>query len=580
MRGERVRVFVAAMAAVVALSAAVVAPVSALGAIITVNTLSDGAPANDGSCTLREAITAASTNTASGAAGGECQAGTNDLANPDHIEFSVGGSITIGSNLPHIVGGVDIDGDFAITVNGQDSYLPFFIESGTVYLRDLVVTNGFSAFGGAIANGGTLNMERTTVSSSNATYGGGIYNNGGLNLRNSTVSGNTAQYGAGVYNESASTITNSTIAKNTASTSGGGLYATGAVTIVNATIALNTAPVGGGIHQAAGAMSIYNTLVLGNTTGNVVAAGAFSKTVSLTAGSGSGVIDTALRNNGGPTSTVRLLSTATAAIDKASTSFCASYTANLDQRGMTRPDGACDIGAVERNKVAPKITSRPKVSLRTGVALDGTSSRAKVAWSGADDAAGAGIDHFTIGRQVNGGSWTTLSSSVAGNTSFSNLAISRSYNVTLKKDATYRFRVRAVDQDGNASAWVYTPTFTARLVQQTSSAVTFGSGWTTANATSFSGGSAKYASVNGKAARFTFTGRGVALVSTVRTTGAGTLKVYVDGTLADTIPLTGLLRTYRAQVFSKTFASSASHTIRLVLSGGGRVDVDAFAVMR
>ena len=50
----------------------------AWAAIITVNSLADDADGADGECTLREAITAANTDTASGTATGECATGSGD----------------------------------------------------------------------------------------------------------------------------------------------------------------------------------------------------------------------------------------------------------------------------------------------------------------------------------------------------------------------------------------------------------------------------------------------------------------------------------------------------------------------
>jgi CSLREA domain-containing protein len=86
-------------------------------ATITVNTTADGA-ANDGSCTLGEAIAAANSNTASGGAVGECDGGD---ANPtlDTIAFAITSgcaaitnvcTITPGSSLPAITGRVDVNG--------------------------------------------------------------------------------------------------------------------------------------------------------------------------------------------------------------------------------------------------------------------------------------------------------------------------------------------------------------------------------------------------------------------------------------------------------------------------------------
>ena len=79
-------------------------------ATITVNSTADN-QANDGSCTLREAIIASNTDTASGAAVGECAAGSGA---GDLIEFDISGSglktIHITSGLPSISRTVTIDG--------------------------------------------------------------------------------------------------------------------------------------------------------------------------------------------------------------------------------------------------------------------------------------------------------------------------------------------------------------------------------------------------------------------------------------------------------------------------------------
>ncbi len=92
---------------------AALAPV-ALAATITVNSTADTA-ANDGLCTLREAITAANNDAASGAAAGECAAGSG----ADTIAFNVTGTGCDGSgvctiapatNLPNVGASVTFDG--------------------------------------------------------------------------------------------------------------------------------------------------------------------------------------------------------------------------------------------------------------------------------------------------------------------------------------------------------------------------------------------------------------------------------------------------------------------------------------
>ena len=69
----------ALIAATVLLPVIAVSPVAAAGTSIVVTTTSDST-ANDGTCSLREAITAANTDTASGAAAGECPDGSPSAA--------------------------------------------------------------------------------------------------------------------------------------------------------------------------------------------------------------------------------------------------------------------------------------------------------------------------------------------------------------------------------------------------------------------------------------------------------------------------------------------------------------------
>src|SRR5262245_50567294 len=101
------------MGRVVILTACFVLSVaSAHASTITVDSTADTA-ANDGQCTLREAITAANTNTASGATAGECAAGE---ASPtvDTVAFAIPGAgvhtIAPTSSLPSITEAVLIDG--------------------------------------------------------------------------------------------------------------------------------------------------------------------------------------------------------------------------------------------------------------------------------------------------------------------------------------------------------------------------------------------------------------------------------------------------------------------------------------
>lgn len=123
-------------------------------ATITVNSNADVA-ANDGVCTLREAITAANTNTASGALAGECVAGS--AAGVDDIVFNIPGAgvklIAPATQLPQITTPVHING---YTQPGASANsLSAALGSNAVFLIE-------------IDNGGTPNAATLTVSGASA----------------------------------------------------------------------------------------------------------------------------------------------------------------------------------------------------------------------------------------------------------------------------------------------------------------------------------------------------------------------------------------------------------------------------
>jgi hypothetical protein len=100
---------------------------------------------------------------------------------------------------------------------------------------------------------------------------------------------------------------------------------------------------------------------------------------------------------------------------------------------------------------------------------------ARLGWSATD--AGSGVASYRIQTSVNGGAFSTIT------TPSTATAISR----TLTDGATYRFRVRATDREGNTSAWVYGPTFTARRLQETNGSLAYTGNWRTATSSSLSG---------------------------------------------------------------------------------------------
>ncbi len=100
------------------LLAVLLSPQRVSAASIVVNSLANSSTNSDGTCTLREAIQAANSNTASGVPAGECAAGSNDPV-VDVITFSLSGTITLSSALPGIGGGTSDDPGY-VTIDGDN----------------------------------------------------------------------------------------------------------------------------------------------------------------------------------------------------------------------------------------------------------------------------------------------------------------------------------------------------------------------------------------------------------------------------------------------------------------------------
>ena len=227
-------------------------------AAIIVTSLGDDA-ADEGACTLREAITAANTNAASGVEPGECAAGS--ATGSDAISFgSLTGTVQLATALPDITSDLSITGPGAtlLTVrrNVATEFRIFFINLNTavVSISDLTIANG-------AATGGT---------------GGGIFNQGTLALSRVVLSGNVAQLGGGLFTDTDGEIrvVECTFATNTATNDGGGLNYRGLTTsfITGTTFISNTAQFGGGVimfEATSGSLTIDNSTFNGNAaTGN------------------------------------------------------------------------------------------------------------------------------------------------------------------------------------------------------------------------------------------------------------------------------------------------------------------------
>ena len=242
------------------------------GNTITVNNNGDVANGTDGFCTLREAVTAANANVASGAVAGECAAGTSSSA--DLIDFApaLSGQTILLSSQVQI--------DESVTIQGPGANL--LTISGGLTTRVFLLT---------VASPGSVTFSGLTIANGNVVErGGGISNSstGTLNLANCAITGNRAgSVGAGIYNDTTGTlnVTNSVISSNISNSGGGGIFSRteGSLNIINSTLSGNSARAGGAIAiNGFATMIIVNSTIVGNTVSNDDGGGGLGLTPTMT----------------------------------------------------------------------------------------------------------------------------------------------------------------------------------------------------------------------------------------------------------------------------------------------------------
>jgi CSLREA domain-containing protein len=347
------------LSAVAALLAAgmLLAAQPAAANLITPNTLTDEYNSDVSTCSLREAVQSANTDTAFNG----CTSGSG----PDQIDLGDGTyqlsrapatSTNADGNLDVVSGStvtISHTGSGRTAIDGGD------VDSVILNDGDLTIT------GIAIQNG------------SRTGNGGGIFTEGTLTMTNAAVIDNeitTGYAGAISVFSGTTTLTNSTFSGNRAATvtgpGAGAFYVGGTLNLTNVTISGNNgnAGFGGGVDLGGtGTMNMKNTIIAGNTAsgggpdcyhpgGTTLNSLGYnligdSSSCSFTLGAGDQIDVSAglaaLADNGGPSSTQALLPGSNA-LDKVPPASCTPLT--TDQRGYPRPsanNANCDVGAYE-----------------------------------------------------------------------------------------------------------------------------------------------------------------------------------------------------------------------------------------
>jgi subtilisin family serine protease len=213
----------------------------------------------------------------------------------------------------------------------------------------------------------------------------------------------------------------------------------------------------------------------------------------------------------------------------------------------------------------------PRLGAKVGSRFDTTSFAAIAVWYAATDAT-SDINRYEAQWRVNGGAWgSTVSISATTRSTARTFVVGRSYGI----------RVRARDAAGNWSAWAEASPFTAAVVQDGTTGLVQTGSWYRYVHNAMSGGTTRYATTRGASISRTFTGRSVSVIAP-ESPGRGRAEVWIDGVLAATIDTYRSTTTPRQVMFTRTFTTSGTHTIRMVVlgtSGRARVDLDAFLVL-
>ncbi|CAM5541546.1 hypothetical protein GCM10010261_03640 [Streptomyces pilosus] len=211
----------------------------------------------------------------------------------------------------------------------------------------------------------------------------------------------------------------------------------------------------------------------------------------------------------------------------------------VHQSGTTTTTAAATVVA---ETTAPTFTTKPNLSLRTGT-VNTAAVPLTLKWKATD---GAALKEVRLTAPTA----KTYGPTVTG------------ANHTARSGAATTWSLTARDQAGNTAGASVAGT---PVILQESSATRSGT-WTTKSSTSYLGGKSYSSSAKNASLSWTFTGRSVAWIVS-RAATSGQAHIYVDGTKAATVDLKSATTKYRDAIWTKTWSSSAKHTIKIVVVG-------------
>ncbi|MEU6661964.1 N-acetylmuramoyl-L-alanine amidase [Streptomyces sp. NPDC046821] len=209
------------------------------------------------------------------------------------------------------------------------------------------------------------------------------------------------------------------------------------------------------------------------------------------------------------------------------------------QSGKTTTSAALNVVA---ETTAPTFTTAPKLSLRTGT-VNTTAVPVTLGWKATDNAALKSVSLLTPTTATFGPTTTSSSRTATSGTASA-------------------WSMKAYDYAGNTGT--SSASFTPMILQETSA--TKSGTWTARSSSSYLGGKSYSSGSKGASLTWTFTGRSASWVVS-RATTSGQAYVYVDGVKVSTVDLKSATTQYRQAIWTKSWSTSAKHTVKIVVVG-------------
>jgi hypothetical protein len=221
---------------------------------------------------------------------------------------------------------------------------------------------------------------------------------------------------------------------------------------------------------------------------------------------------------------------------------------------------------------APPVVTAPVATVANGATLGVAKVPLRLTWKASDAASGVCRSHVSRRFSTNPFAGVPL-----------NLATSRSAATQAAPSAkAYTFAASATDCADLTSATAISAPMHLTAYQNSSRAIAYRGRWDGAYAPNAYGRSLRRSGRAGASAALRFTGREIAWVAS-KTASSGSARVYIDGHAVATVHLHAPTTVQRRVVYTRTWATAATHTIKVVALGTRShpmVSIDAFLVLR